>query len=268
MCIRDRYQRRVHGGYSQRNQQTQIELNDNEKMIESELHAIGIRENIILDCCRVLLPGIIADAMENFGLRRTASATERRNLNKDECRRFYDKRISECSSGINVLYGCNILEKSGESTSGGGYYSSSLRKVANAWEDDKNRSLPSDKYVILSVPDAHNRAIPLVNNKKSNQNPQIIVNNGDLFPWAIASYQTSAFDATIRGIVAARILMSKNESTRPPVPSSTDYFSTPKLFRLKAKITVLIIGMKMRRSLKINEHFLMQMSYYVEHMRQ
>ena len=175
-----------HGGFSLQHKQTQIEINSREKVLESELLGIGKRENLLLDCCRVLLDDIITDSMENFGLRKVAT-TIHKALNLEECRHYYDKRISECQYGTNVLYGCDINEKSGESAQRGGYYSSSLIKAAKNWEKKQSESLPRNKYSILTVSQVHSLAIPLVKRRKNDQNPQISQGEGR-FPWAIASY--------------------------------------------------------------------------------
>ena len=59
-----------HGRYSRLYQQTIIQINEHEEVRESELRDFGIRENLVLDCCRVLLSDIVTDAMEHFGLRK------------------------------------------------------------------------------------------------------------------------------------------------------------------------------------------------------
>lgn len=174
-----------HGRYSRLYQQTIIQINEHEEVRESELRDFGIRENLVLDCCRVLLPDIVTDAMEHFGLRKASA--HHRELNFAECRKYYEKSISECRPGCNVLYGCNVGESSGESKSSGGYYSSSLFRVARNWEREMNESLSPDEYSVLSIPSAHLQAIPLVKAKKTDQTPQISPNAID-FPWAIATY--------------------------------------------------------------------------------
>lgn len=174
-----------HGGYSPLYQQTIIEINKHERILESELRGFGIRENLVLDCCRVLLLDIVTDAMEHFGLRKASA--HHRELNFVKCRKYYEKSISECRPGCNVLYGCNVGESSGESKSSGGYYSSSLFRVARNWEREKNETLPPDNYSVLSIPCAHSKAVPLVKKKKADQTPQISPDAIN-FPWAIALY--------------------------------------------------------------------------------
>lgn len=170
-----------HGGYSSRCQQTVLEIGPCERIYESELIDIGFRENLILDCCRIVLADTITESIEHFGLKIASAPCSCLDLNK--CRRLYDYSISQCGSGTNILYGCNIKETSGESKDRGGYFSSSLIRTAKRWQQ---------KYIlknnqILSILDAFQLAIPFVTAKKVDQNPQIFSCYSP-FPWGVISY--------------------------------------------------------------------------------
>ena len=59
----------------------------------------------------------------------------------DECRKYFDKEISECNPGLVVMNSCNVNEFAGESSNQGGYYTSSLIKTAKKWANDKLLSI-------------------------------------------------------------------------------------------------------------------------------
>lgn len=123
------------------------------------------KHTLILDCCRVH-PKINLH-LESM----TKSASFAEQMNGSKCRTYYDLHISNCHEGTVVLYGCSDGELSGESSTEGGYYSSSLIQTAKSWGYGSQCGT-SRNYDILSVVQAHHAASSMVRSRTSNeQNP-------------------------------------------------------------------------------------------------
>lgn len=150
------------------NGSTFIKINDSE-MINSNLLRVGAsKQTLILDCCREVQPIALMDSLEA-----RASIVTKAELNSQECRKYYDKAISDSKSGLIVLHGCALNEYCGEDASKGGYYSSSLVKAARDWHGDSQDNTAST-YGIFTVPTAHDNAAILVKGLSGKrQNPDI-----------------------------------------------------------------------------------------------
>jgi hypothetical protein len=155
-----------HGYYSS-NSKTVLELKKDNEISSDELK-IGIKQTIILDCCRVMHP---EEYVEDS--RFSAMLKAKSDLNRQDCRRYYEKKISEAPLGLVVMYGCDVNETSGESSSKGGYYSSNLILSAEKWFESDSTDT-SNNYNTLSVVKVHSMASEKVTQiSGKTQNPQI-----------------------------------------------------------------------------------------------
>jgi hypothetical protein len=170
-----------HGYYSTRSMSTILELRENEEYDEMRLRTAATKRTIILDCCRKVYPEKI---YEDVALKAMAKVAKRA-LSPEECRKYFDKAIEQCSKDIIVGHSCSINETSGESETYGGYYASSMVIAAKNWYEQTNFD-PIHCYP-YSVVEAHNSAVPLVVRLRGGtQNPKIDKSrSGPYFPFAI-----------------------------------------------------------------------------------
>ena len=171
-----------HGEYEASKKATVLELRSGEEIDSAELRAGATRQTLILDCCRAIAPesrriAVYAEALEKRAEDRTA-----------ECRRYYEERISDCASGLCILWGCSVGETAGDDKSRGGYYSLSLLDEAESWAKNNDVNV-SESYSILSVVQAHDAATPRVRQLSGNrQNPTIDKpRSGPYFPFAVVA---------------------------------------------------------------------------------
>lgn len=173
-----------HGWYSSIDKATILELRKGQQLSEMELRKGGGKRTILLDCCReVHEESILKAAMESFSMDRKMIV-----LSPAECRKYYEKSISDASNGLVVTHACAINETAGDSKSYGGYYSGSLRECAADWFKS-NRIDLSKSYSAFSIVAAHEKACGLVRNMSGErQNPQIEKPRSEpYFPFAIVA---------------------------------------------------------------------------------
>jgi Caspase domain len=169
-----------HGYHSSDLDSTMIELNKTEFLDSNELRKDSTKRTIILDCCRKVHKELIEEE-----LKKVAFANEKASIDRNECRKYFDDKISKCSNGIIVAHSCAKDEVSGDSPSSGGYYSSSLLKACELWIP-KGLDL-TNNYRTLSVVEGHDLAIPRVRQLSGGtQNPEIEKPRSEPhFPFAI-----------------------------------------------------------------------------------
>jgi hypothetical protein len=107
-------------------------------------------------------------------------------LSLARCRSHFDSKVQECSNGFVVGNSCKIGEESGESELSGGFYASSLLKVANDWYSNEEHDLDNYRYT-KNIVNAHNSAIELVKTLNDEQNPYLdrSSRSGPYFPFAV-----------------------------------------------------------------------------------
>jgi hypothetical protein len=157
-----------HGYYSTRLNSTVVELRSGEQIDSAELRAGAAKHTLILDCCRksdAPIPLLITDAMK--------VAKAKPQINRDNCRKYYDEAIEKCGRGLVVMHACSIDEEAGDDAQKGGYYSYNLLGTSITWAD----SLAADTSVVArwaTVVAAHDAAAPHVKRISGNrQNPVI-----------------------------------------------------------------------------------------------
>ncbi|MFZ2396429.1 MAG: caspase family protein [Smithella sp.] len=157
-----------HGYYSSRQESTILELRKNEEIDSLDLRKGAKKRTIILDCCRKVEKDIITEA------RMAAKFMEAHaELNPSECRKYFEKKLEECSTGIIVGYACSKNETAGDSESSGGYYSYSLLRCVTDWREKKNIDL-SKSWASFSAVEAHNGSTAIVSRLSGGtQNPEI-----------------------------------------------------------------------------------------------
>lgn len=157
-----------HGYYSTTSRSTVLELRTGQEIDANELRVRSGRQSLIIDCCREKHPELPREIQ--FGMRVLKAAAQ---INPEECRRYYDKRIMECPTELVVLYACGIGQKASDMSETGGIYSHSLLTEASEWaerlEIDTSRN-----YNILSIATAHERAAARVQRTRGDrQTPAI-----------------------------------------------------------------------------------------------
>jgi hypothetical protein len=170
-----------HGHFSSSSKSTVIQLKAGSYMDSNELRGGATKHTLILDCCReVMRPTRIV--MDSVAI----MAKSMNTLNDRDCRKYYDKRIEDCAPGIIVCHACSVGETAGDSSSEGGFYSSSLIDAVESWQKE-TRVNTQENYKIFSVVSAHDRAQPSVIFKSGQrQHPQIEKPRSEKhFPFAI-----------------------------------------------------------------------------------
>jgi hypothetical protein len=157
-----------HGCFSTPLNSTVIELRDGEDMNSDELRAGAPKQTLILDCCRVRSAVIPTPMTDSIKL-----AKSMENINPDECRKYYDKKIQECANGLVVMHACSIGESAGDDAQKGGYYSFNLLEAGKTWA--RSSTVDTSRYIgLFSVVQAHQDATPRVQRVSANrQNPTI-----------------------------------------------------------------------------------------------
>ena len=114
--------------------------------------------------------------------------TAAKSLSATACRRYYEKAISDCPSGLIVAHSCDVDETASDDATRGGYYLYSLIDVADDWVENNSTDL-SEYYATLRLPVAHDRASSAVHRRSGNrQHPKIVKpRSGPYFPFAIVA---------------------------------------------------------------------------------
>lgn len=161
-----------HGYHSIERKRTILHINSRETLDSSELRFGAAKHSLIMDCCRKpeserRLPKAVA-VMESL-----SSIAQQPDPAK--CRHYFNKAIGDCENGLVVMNSCSIGETAGESSSEGGYYTSSLIDSANEWAKNKLRTIDLTKnydYAISSTQECHNLATAQVKSLSGGrQNP-------------------------------------------------------------------------------------------------
>lgn len=180
-----------HGWYSTISNSSIFHLNDSEQIDSLEFRAGGKKRIIIEDNCRKPYAEYIAESVKKAFSAMALSDSRQQQLNPELCKLFYNKTISECQEQIIIGQACDISEVAGDSSSNGGYYSSSLIKATETKVRDGIRTIDLSKsYITFSFPSCHMDAIPLVRSLSGNkQNPQIekprFSNGENYLPFAV-----------------------------------------------------------------------------------
>lgn len=101
--------------------QTELYLNDKEKIVESDLNNLGDRQLSIFDCCRVERQ-LVKAATESF----RGIAMDSMDSTRDR----YDVRIMRAAKYHAKLYSCSVNEVSYDTPEGAMYLSNLLRTAA------------------------------------------------------------------------------------------------------------------------------------------
>lgn len=164
-----------HGWYSTISSSNIFVLNESEEIDSLELRMGGKKRIIIEDNCRKPHAEYITESLKKAFSAITLLEERQQQLNPILCRYYYNKTISECPEQIIIGQACDIDEVAGDSSSKGGYYSSSLIKATEGKVMARMKTIDLNKnYSVFSFPYCHNDAIPLVLSLSGNkQNPQI-----------------------------------------------------------------------------------------------
>jgi len=164
-----------HGFYSSSSDSNILQLNLNERIDSIDLRKNSNKRIIILDNCREVSRDYITDGVILKARAFSESLSGMNKLHPESCKKYYNQTIESCKNQLIVSYGCDIGEFANESSTKGGYYSSSLLKVSRKLVDDTIDSVDLKKeYFTASFPKLHQASIPLVEKLSDNeQNPQI-----------------------------------------------------------------------------------------------
>lgn len=180
-----------HGWHSAVSNSNIFHLNDTEEIDSLEFRKGAKKRIIIEDNCRKKYRTYINESFSKAFSVEALYDDKRQQPNPEQCKLYYNKRISNCPEQIICARACNVDELAGDSSVFGGYYSSSLLKQTVETVEVKLKTIDlSQNYCIFNFPSSHNNAIPLVK-KLSNdkQNPQIekprVTDSDDYLPFAI-----------------------------------------------------------------------------------
>lgn len=181
-----------HGWYSTVSNSNIFTLNDSKEEIDSLEFRAGAKKRIVIeDNCRKPHQEYITESLVKGFSAMALSDGHRRQISPEQCKIYYNNKITNCPEQIIIGQACSIGEVAGDSSSNGGYYSSSLLKqtVRTAEADLQSFDL-SKSYQTYNFPLSHNNAIPLVKKLSGDtQNPQIekprVVDANDYLPFAV-----------------------------------------------------------------------------------
>lgn len=145
---------------------TFVELKPGTEMDSMHLRKGAARHTLILDCCRVVVTTLLAEAVVKIA--RAAPL-----LNAPRCRLAFDQEIQKCPNGLIVIHSCAQNETSGDDELRGGVYSSRLMDSATKWLNVSTTDT-TRYYASLSVVEAHEKAsISVQQASGGRQNPTI-----------------------------------------------------------------------------------------------
>ena len=107
-------------------------------------------------------------------------------INLEECRRYYEKEISECQDTKVILNSCSIGQVARDDSQLGGLYSFNLLRSAQNWADNDTTDT-SKRYGIFSIAMAHEEAKSKVMQLTNSLQVPVIEKprEGKYFPFAI-----------------------------------------------------------------------------------
>lgn len=183
-----------HGWYSSVSHSNILELNDSGEEIDSNVLRAGANKRIIiLDSCRKVYNQYITESFEKALSASALYEKKRGLLDPEQCKRYYNKTVSECPRQLIVAHGCDLNETAGDSSSLGGYYSSSLIKASEKLVQEKLGSIDLSKsYSAIRFPACHDKAATMVTDMSGGtQHPQIekprVSSSNDYLPFAIVA---------------------------------------------------------------------------------
>ncbi|OZY86041.1 hypothetical protein CBP51_03145 [Cellvibrio mixtus] len=177
-----------HGFHSNQRGSTILHINSSETLDSLELRVGAQKHTVILDCCREAQDEqFIAKAtMDSMIL----NYAEGQKVSALECRKYFDKAISDCAKGIVIMNSCSLDELANESETRGGYYTSSLIESANEWAKMKLMSIDlQKKYATYSTQECHDAASGKVKRLSGGrQNPNFESPRADKkFPFSVVA---------------------------------------------------------------------------------
>lgn len=173
-----------HGYVTSNRRSTIVGLRGGEEMDSDELRVGAKKHTLVLDCCREIAKPMLAED----ALAKMDSMTTAKSLSASACRRYYEKAISDCPSGLIVAHACDLDETAGDDPVRGGYDSYSLIDVAEDWAESNSRNL-SEYYYPFRMSTAHDDADRAVQKRSGNrQHPKMEKpRSGPYFPFAIVA---------------------------------------------------------------------------------
>lgn len=121
-----------HGQYNSDYEETEIEINNSETVLEHELYTVCDRQLIILDCCRKPTKILIQDSINkslSFGMESFSV------LDKDYYKSEFDRQLNSSVKGEIKVYSCSVGQFSSDNSEKGGVFSYSFLKNAVSDED-------------------------------------------------------------------------------------------------------------------------------------
>lgn len=160
-----------HGYHAIERKRTILHINSTETFDSLELRVGAAKHSLIMDCCRKSESErrLLKAASESMSF----DSARTQQPDPAQCRHYFDKAIGDCENGLVVMNSCSIDETAGESSSDGGYYTSSLIDSANEWAKNKLRTIDlTKKYATSSTQECHNLATAQVKSLSGGrQNP-------------------------------------------------------------------------------------------------
>lgn len=180
-----------HGWYSTVSNSNIFQLNDTDEIDSLEFRADYKKRIIIEDNCRKTYPEYIKESLTKAFSAMALLDSKQQQLNPEQCKQYYNKRISECPEQLIIGQACAIGEVAGDSSSNGGYYSSSILKATENKVKDGMKSIDLSKsFSTFNFPSCHIDSVPFVRSLSGNkQNPQIekprLSEPNDFLPFAV-----------------------------------------------------------------------------------
>ena len=119
-----------HGEYNLFHQQTEIQINKRETILENDLMISTDRQLVILDCCRIKSKTLIEDSVI-----KSFSAEDFSDVDRFLYRNIFDIKLSESVQDFIKIYSCDIGESARDLGRKGGLFSKSLIDSAKGNEN-------------------------------------------------------------------------------------------------------------------------------------
>lgn len=181
-----------HGWYSTVSSSNIFQLNDSNEEIDSLEFRAGAKKRIVIeDNCRMPHKEYINENLIKGFSAMALSDGHRRQVSPEQCKIYYNNKITSCPEQIIIGQACGVGELAGDSPTNGGYYSGSLlKKTVRTAETDLQSFDLSISYKTYSFPLCHNNAVPLVISLSGNtQNPKLekprVSDISDYLPFAV-----------------------------------------------------------------------------------
>ncbi|RYE58603.1 MAG: hypothetical protein EOP48_03170 [Sphingobacteriales bacterium] len=180
-----------HGFYSSKSSSNILELKEGHTFDSLRFKDNVAKRIIILDSCRQVHDEYLNESEIKKAMFSAEALGREQVLDGEKCRRYYNKRITECDDQIISCFAADVDELANDSDSFGGYYSSNLLKSADKIIATKLKTVNlTTHYHISSVFGPHTNASQEVKTLSGGKQNPVIEKprlSGNLLPFLVVA---------------------------------------------------------------------------------